>query len=140
MKDIIFDEFQNSINECLFRHRSILDISSKLQESQARVNRAVAKAVTDCGCICIDASKKHAPETNKEQTNYDDEDIKILNKCLNTHLSGKLCSNCLEVISAEIGNNFFYIASLCNLLDLNMYDILIKENEKLLTLGKYNIK
>ncbi|HHT27849.1 MAG TPA: DUF1573 domain-containing protein, partial [Firmicutes bacterium] len=38
--------FQEAVNEYLVRHRSILDILSKLQESVARTNRAVAKAVT----------------------------------------------------------------------------------------------
>jgi len=140
MKDIIFDEFQNSINQCLLRHRSIIDISSKLLESQARVNRALAKAVTDCGCICIDASCENKLELTVTNNDCDDEDLKILNKCLKTHLKGKLCANCRDVLNTELGNNLFYIASLCNLLDLNMYDILIKENDNLKTLGKYNLK
>lgn len=140
MKDIIFDEFQNSINDCLLRHRSVMDISSKLLDSQARVNRALAKAVTNCGCICIDTSCDPKSQSPESEVNCDDEDIKILNKCLKTHLKGSLCPSCQEIISREIGNNFFYTASLCNLLDLNLYDILIKENENSQTLGKYNIK
>ena len=41
MKDCIFDNFQNSVDESLLRHRSVLDVITKLQESDARVNRAV---------------------------------------------------------------------------------------------------
>ncbi len=61
MKDVIFDDFQNSVNESLLRHKSILDILSKYSESQARVNRAVTKAVTSCGCIKINADKQILP-------------------------------------------------------------------------------
>ena len=58
MKDIIFDEFQNSVNDSLLRHKSILDLITKYSESNSRVNRAIAKAVTNCGCIKINASKQ----------------------------------------------------------------------------------
>ena len=53
MKDVIFDEFQDIVIDSLIRHKSILDITSKFSESSARVNRAIVKAVTDCGCIKI---------------------------------------------------------------------------------------
>ena len=55
MKDIIFDSFQNDVSESLLRHKSILDVLTKYTESSSRVNRAVAKAVTNCGCIEINA-------------------------------------------------------------------------------------
>lgn len=137
MKDIIFDDFQNSVNECFLRHRSIIDILSKVQSSQARINRAVAKAVTDCGCISIDATSN---KENLDSSLNNDEELKLLNKCLDTHLKGKLCDNCREIVQHEIGNNLFYLTSLCNLLDLNMYDILLKENNNIKTLGKYTLK
>ena len=53
MKDIIFDSFQNDVSESLLRHKSILDVLTKYTESSSRINRAVAKAVTNCGCIEI---------------------------------------------------------------------------------------
>lgn len=137
MKDIIFDDFQNSVDDCFLRHRSIIDITSKFQESQARINRAIAKAITDCGCICID-STCNSKDGNKN--NPEDIDMQILNKCLDTHVQGALCSNCREIIQKEIGNNMFYLTSLCNLLGLNLYDILLQENNNLKTLGKYNLK
>lgn len=134
MKDIIFDDFQNSVDECLLRHRSILDILTKLQETQARVNRAVVKSITNCGCIEIEAKRKKSSDSEKSQ------DLEILNKCLDSNLKGELCSNCRDVIEREIGSNLFYLTSLCNLLDLNLYDILLKETDNIKTLGKYTLR
>lgn len=131
MKDIIFDDFQNAVNESLLRHKSILDILSKLNESEARINRAVSKSVTSCGCIKISAEKQESPE---------DIEIEALAKCLKTHVKGDLCENCREVLEREIGNNLFYLTSLCNVLDLNLYDILLKEYDKISTLGKYSFR
>ena len=55
MKDIIFNNFQDSVDNCLIRHRSILDVLTKYTESSSRINRCIAKAVTNCGCIQISA-------------------------------------------------------------------------------------
>ena len=134
MKDVIFDNFQNSVDESLLRHRSILDIITKLQESQARVNRAVAKSITNCGCIKVEAKKQYTP------ANIDDLNLDTLSASLDTHMQGNLCKNCREVLERELGNNLFYITSLCNLLDLNLYDILLKEYDKINTLGKYTMR
>ena len=132
MKDVIFDDFQNAVSESLLRHKSVLDILSKLNESEARIDRAVTKSVTNCGCIEISALKQQLPE--------DDIGIESLSTCLKTHLKGSLCDNCREVVEREIGNNLFYLTSLCNVLDLNLYDILLKEYDKIDTLGKYTFR
>lgn len=134
MKDVIFDDFQNSVNESLLRHRSILDIMTKLQESEARINRAVAKTVTNCGCMQIDANKQQIPGSTE------DIDIEELKHHLKTHVTGSLCENCREVLEREIGNHMFYVASLCNLLDLNLYDVLLKEYDRIDTLGKFSMR
>lgn len=131
MKDIIFDDFQNSVNDSLLRHKSILDILTKYSESNARVNRAIAKSVTSCGCISLNAKRQNISEESIANNLHDS---------LDTHLSGKLCENCREVIEAEIGNNLFYLTSLCNLLDINLYDVLIKESSKMNTLGKFTFR
>ncbi len=133
MKDVIFDDFQNSVNNSLLRHKSILDILSKYQESQARANRAICKAVTNCGCIEIDA---------KKQSMLEDDDLSLdeLNPRLSSHIKGNLCENCREVIERELGNNLFYLTSLCNALDLNLFDILLKEYNKMDTLGKFTFR
>lgn len=132
MKDIIFDDFQNNINESLLRHKSVLDIITKYSESNARVNRAIAKAVTNCGCIKLSASKQRL-SLSQEST---EESVSTLSN----HLVGSLCDNCRDIIETEIGNNIFYLTALCNNLDLNLYDILIKENNKINTLGKFSFR
>lgn len=130
MKDIIFDNFQNDVNESLLRHKSILDIITKYSESSSRVNRAIAKAVTNCGCIQICAEKQVIPSDETNDFNYE----------LSNHLKGTLCDNCREIIENEIGNNLFYLTSLCNCLDLNLYDILLKEENKMSILGKFTLR
>lgn len=129
MKDLICDEFQNTVGELLIRHQSILDVLSKSQEATSRVNRAVVKAVTSCGCLKIEAEKKPFPE---EATL---EDLKNL---MDSHLKGKLCENCKEIIEREIGRSLFYTAALCNHLDINLYDAFLKEQKKLTTLRIFN--
>lgn len=132
MKDIIFDNFQNNVSESLLRHKSILDVMTKYTESSAKVNRAVAKSVTNCGCIEINAKKQDLNEENE-----------ILNEftySLESHLNGCLCDNCRDVIEREIGNNLFYLISLCNSVDINLYDVLIKEQNKMDTLGKFTFR
>lgn len=134
MKDVIFDDFQNSVNESLLRHRSILDIMTKLQESEARINRAVAKTVTNCGCMSVEAKKQNM-EIHKE-----DIDLEDLKYQLQTHIAGKACDNCRDVLERELGNHLFYLASLCNVLDVNMYDVLLKEYDRIDTLGKFSLR
>lgn len=133
MKDIIIDHYQNSVNECLIRHKSILDILSKLNESDARINRAVCKSVTSCGCIQIDATKQLQSDSN-------DLDLNDLKENASSHLKGTPCSKCKEIIENELGNNLFYLTCLCNLLDINLYDIFLKESNKISTLGKFTLR
>ena len=64
MKDIIFDTFQNDVSTSLIRHKSILDVLTKYTESCSKVNRSVAKAITNCGCININASKQEFDNTD----------------------------------------------------------------------------
>jgi len=155
MKDIIFDNFQNDVNESLLLHRSILDIMTKLTESNSRVNRAIAKAITDCGCISIYAKKQDIPskigelissKNHNENTKKNNDEVNIdlgnenLSQQLTNQIEGNLCNNCREIIESEIGNNIFYLTSLCNSLDLNLYDILLKEENKINILGKYTFR
>ncbi len=129
MKDLLCDEFQAMVSECLVRHKSILDVLTKLQESTARINRAVVKSVTNCGCVRIQAQR---PEIPTEISLQD------LRNYMDTHVTGKPCENCQEVLESEIGSQLFYLAALCNLFDMNVYDILIKEHKKLSALGIFN--
>ncbi|NLP18673.1 MAG: DUF1573 domain-containing protein [Firmicutes bacterium] len=127
---LMCSEFQQRVDECLLRHRSVLDVLSKLQEASSRTNRAVTKAVTSCGCIQIIAEKQNIPlEIPLEK----------LNEYVESHLKEQLCSDCREVIESELGRSLFYTAALCNLLDIDLYDVLVKEHKKLCTLGKFNL-
>lgn len=131
MKDSILDKFQYTVQELLVRNKSILDLATKYQDSNARVNRAVVKSVTQCGCIKVHAKKQMFP---------DDADFEEIRNAMKTHIEGKLCDNCRDFIEKDIGRNLFYLASICNTLDLNLYDIIIKEHDRLNLLGKYNLR
>jgi len=132
MKDLICDEFQNVVDDLLIRHHSILDILSKLSESSCRVNRAVVKSITDCGCVSVNAEKIRIPEHIES---FDE-----LKSYLDNHLRGKLCSDCEEVIVNELGKLFFYSAALCNAIDINMYDVFLEEYKKASALGVFNMR
>ncbi|CFX03739.1 Uncharacterized [Syntrophomonas zehnderi OL-4] len=132
MKDLICDEFQNTVDNLLIRHHSILDIISKLSEATCRVNRSVIKTVTDCGCVSVQAQKIQIPDNIQS--------IAELKSCLDNHLRGQLCPQCEEVISSELGKLLFYTAALCNTLDINLYDVFIKEQKKASALGVYNFR
>lgn len=131
MKDMIFDDFQDCVNSSLIRHKSILDIITKYSESTSKVNRAIIKSVTNCGCININGSKQNINLSKSSPNDFSD--------YMSTHLNGKLCEDCRDIIEKELGNNLFYLISLCNTLDINLYDVLIKEYNKINTLGKFNL-
>jgi NTP pyrophosphatase (non-canonical NTP hydrolase) len=130
MKDMLLDEFQDSVSELLTRHKSILDIMTKFQETNARVNRAIAKSVTDCGCLQIEARKQKTPSCTS---------LKDLSSYLDPHIRGQICEYCKEVIEKELGSNLFYMAAICNALDISLYDTMMEEYKRLKTLGVYNL-
>jgi len=129
VKDLLCSGFQEAVDGCLIRHKSIIDVLTKLSESSARVNRAVAKAVTSCGCVRIEAGKQVFPE---------EASLAEMARRTPTHVNGQLCDQCREAIENELGRNLFYLAALCNLLDVSLYDALIKENDRLSALGVFN--
>ena len=122
--------FQEQVDAYLVRHRSILDVLSKMDESSARVARAVVKAVTNCGCISINAGKQQFPP---------DAGLGELRAYLQTHLTGTLCERCRETIESEIGSSLFYTAGLCNLLDLDLGKIQEKQHSRINSLGIFNL-
>lgn len=125
-----FKDFQVAVDDYLIRHRSALDILTKYQESAARVNRAFAKAVTECGCIQINASRQQIPA---------DAEFRDLKTFMSSHLSGELCEHCKEVLSTELGHSIFYFAALCNMSGLKFSDIIDDEYKKVTTLGLYHL-
>lgn len=123
--------FQENVHENLVRHYSILDIVSKFQETNARVNRALFRAVTDCGCVTINASRQVLPG----DCSFED-----VREHIKSHLKGQLCENCKEVIEAEIGQNMFYLTGLCNALGLDLEDVIQKEGQRVSTLGMFHLR
>lgn len=130
MKDTGEIRFQEGVTQYLSRHRSILDVQSKLSEATARVNRAVAKAVTACGCITVTAGRQTFPATAE---------FRDLSRFMSTHVHGSLCPRCREVVETEMGSALFYLAALCSLLDLNLQDVLEKEYRRVTALGVFNL-
>ncbi len=124
----VVGEFQEMVSEVLIRHRSILDCLSKYQESTARVNRSVIKTVTDCGCITINANKKQYPAMDS---------LKECGKLMDSHIKGKMCEHCREVIAEELGKHLFYLAALCNILDYKLEDLFDLEYNRISTLGHF---
>jgi hypothetical protein len=123
-------DFQKTVSEYLVRNRSILDVMTKLQDSATRVNRALAKTVTSCGCLSIDASKQELPE---------DASFSQVSNYVKSHIEGKLCPNCADVIETELGNAIFYLAAICCLLGLDLKSVLERENDRICTLGVYSL-
>jgi hypothetical protein len=130
-KDVLIDEFQYTVQDLLVTNKSILDSITKFQDSNASINRSIIKSVTQCGCIKINAGKQVIPE----EGNFDD-----VKAALSTHIEGKLCDSCRDHIEKEIGKNLFYLTSMCNALDINLYDVFIKELERIKMLDKFNLR
>lgn len=131
-KDIysVCEDFQNQVSKVLIRHRSILDVITKLDEYNARINRAVAKSVTSCGCISINAQKQ----------NYGNDSFEDMLDTAKTHLDGNICNSCKEILEEEIGSYVFYLAALSDTLGLSLDNILNKENDRIKTLGVFSLK
>jgi len=130
MKNEVVGQFQGKVSELLVRHRSIIDSLTKFSESTARVNRSIAKTVTNCGCLTINASKQSCPpETN----------LKDCQQYMDSHLKGQLCENCQESIEEQLGRHLFYLTALCHLLDVDLNDVFNKEYERLSTLGFFTL-
>lgn len=129
-KDLSCDDFQNQVDEVLIRHKSILDIITKLDEYTSRINRAVIKSVTSCGCIEIKATKQ----------DYSKDSLEEIKNNMKNHVEGKLCPSCEEIIQEEIGAYLFYLAALCNALDMDMSDALLREYSNIKALGIFSLK
>ncbi|HWR06197.1 DUF1573 domain-containing protein [Sporomusa sp.] len=123
-------DFQSIADEYLIRHRSILDVLTKYQETSARVNRAIAKAVTGCGCIQVSAVRQSAPE----DAAYSD-----LKDHMSSHLVGETCPQCREVIANELGHSLFYLAALCNLTGVSLHEVMQQEYNNVKTLGVFHL-
>ncbi|RXZ82721.1 DUF1573 domain-containing protein [Paenibacillaceae bacterium] len=124
------EQFQHQVSELLLRHRSLLDVMSKHGQAGASVNRAVAKAVTECGCIGLHA---------RRQEFTDNLELEQAKSQFENHMEGQLCEHCRDVLQAELGKSLFYMSALCNLLQISMDDVVAHESEKCATLGIFNL-
>ena len=131
MQNILIDDFQNTVGESLVRHKSVIDIMTKLSESNSRINRALAKSVTNCGCIKISAEKQKVPNEIS---------LGEVSEHLSYQIGGKIFDNWREVLEKEIGMNLYYLAALCDALDISMFDVLLQEDERVKTLGKFSMR
>lgn len=122
--------FQRSVSLNLVRHRSILDVMTKYQDACSRVNRALAKSVTACGCLKVQAGKQDLPP---------DASLSEMSEYVQTHLEGHLCPNCSEVIEEEMGRSMFFLAAICTLTGIDLHEIIRKENDRINTLGFYSL-
>ena len=120
--------FQAEVSQVLIRHKSILDVTTKLDEYNARINRAVAKSVTSCGCIEIHATKQ----------DYSKQSFEKNLETVQNHLDGDLCESCKDILGKEIGSYVFYLAALCNNMDLNLDELLKREYDTIKTLGIFS--
>ncbi|MBW5449203.1 DUF1573 domain-containing protein [Cohnella sp. CFH 77786] len=123
-------EFQRQVSELLLRHRSLLDVVTKFSQAGASVNRAVAKSITECGCIELNA---------RNQGFSEDMAFDQALRQSKSHMDGELCETCRDAIRGEMGKNLFYLSALCNLLHIDMEDVVQKEAEKCSTLGFFNL-
>ncbi|HEX21137.1 MAG TPA: DUF1573 domain-containing protein [Actinobacteria bacterium] len=130
MSEIRCENFQENVDKYLVRHRSILDVITKLQDSVAHTNRSIIKAVTSCGCLEIKALKQPIPK---------DVSLEKLSDYVRTHLEGELCPDCLDKVEAELGKTLFYLTALCSLLKLDLGSIIDNENDRISTLGIYSL-
>src|SRR3970282_1926337 len=99
MKNADEVHFQETVSQFLIRHRSILDVQSKLTEAAAHVNRAVAKSVTTCGCISISADRQRFPA---------DVSLREVRELLATHLNGTRGGRGGRAVGTEMGDTVFY--------------------------------
>lgn len=124
MKKTLTEDFQETVAKLHIWNKSILDILSKLNIANGKVARATIKAVTNCGCVEIDGKKSVITFDKKES---------------GSQIKGVLCEECRANIEKEIGENLYYLVSLCNTMNLNVDKIIMKEAERVKTLGKYNL-
>ncbi|MBE3583776.1 MAG: DUF1573 domain-containing protein [Limnochordaceae bacterium] len=119
---------QEAVANNLIRHRSILDIISKLDETNAKVNRSVARSVTLCGCIQVHAEKQQLGESLHQCL-----------ECANSHVQGELCEECTEQLEQELGRHLYYLAALCNSLGVSLDQVVRQELERLSALGLFTL-
>jgi hypothetical protein len=104
---------QHLVSQYLIRHRSILDVQSKLNESTA----------------------PHLPRARQGSLHG----LGDLRGFLSTHLQGEPCERCREILEDEIGTTLFYLAVLCYVTGLDLDTAIRKERDRVSALGVYHL-
>lgn len=120
MKDMIFDYFQESVENNINMNQNILNIISKYNDSTKKINTDMIKAAALCGCL-----KPRVLRNFSDNCQSSDDS-----------LNEPLCRNCRENLEDEIGSNIFYLTALCSHLGISLYDVFIKEYNKIEYLEK----
>lgn len=123
------EDFQKKVSHLIVRNQNILDILTKCQVSCSKICRSTVKTATGCGCLKISGEKG--------MSLFSDGDFYDKTK---SGAEGYLCPECKSIIENEIGEMLFYIAGLCNALNLSMKDIMKKEIKNVDALGKYSLR
>jgi hypothetical protein len=126
----LLEDFQDAVDGALIRHRSVLDAMTKLQESQARLARAAAIAVTVCGCVSVSAGRQRIPP---------EAELAELHDYVSSHLQGMLCDRCREQVETELGQTLFYLTAVATLYGVSVSDVVAKDLARLRTLGVFNL-
>lgn len=125
MDSFILEEFQYLTEEQLKRNSSLLDLMTKNEVTGGKVNRALSKAITHCGCIRLSAGRHGRGETTLKER---------------AQITGNLCDTCREELERMIGEHLFYLTGILNPLNLSLYDIVLTELKRQKMLGKYNLR
>ena len=118
LKDIIAEDFQLAADTALLRNRNLLDTVSKFGCSASKLSRSVIKASTQCGCVELRGVKESEPLPNVE---------------------GELCDKCRQAVEKEMGDALFYIAGIANALGISIYDVMLKEKQRLSLLKNFSL-
>ncbi len=76
----------------------------------------------------------------QKKQDYSKESLIEIRNNMDSHVKGNLCSGCKEILEEEIGAYLFYLAALCNTLDIKISDALLKEYDNMRTLGIFGLK
>ena len=125
MEQFILEEFSCAVEEVMRRNVSFFDVITKLETSNAKMSRAAAKAITQCGCVHFEPKEKKKREaTLKERSG----------------VRGEMCDSCREELEKAVGEHLFYLSGFLSITGLNFYDVYLKEMSRQRTLGKYSLR
>ncbi len=125
MNEFILEEFQYLTEEQLRRNAGLPDLMTKLETTGGKINRAVSKAMTHCGCIRYGSEKPLEEEHSAKER---------------AGIGGDLCETCREEFERAVGEHLFYLAGLLGALDISLYDMICAEISRQKMIGKYSLR